>query len=333
MTLALLYGVVFCMAALLAENTQRRNALALVPLFFAGMLVSISRSTLDTGDLPVYVEGFADDAWTFYYVREAPFWYLGRTLTSITGSVQATFLIADMAIVYLFSRAFAGRLNVQLVVLLFAFPSILGFTNIYRQLAACTLMMLALKDLRAGQARGAWLAALACTVHVAVVGLCLSLLAAYLMLPGRRRWLLIVAPLLGAGFLTFQPEITLLDIAGGTESRGDTGPLYIVLGSFVHFICARLLWREKHLRTLHLGLLIYFIAGAASLPFVPDSTGTRVMMISLYLASFLALVVLGERRSRLRSAPIYTALLAGLLITPLVISDSAWHLIFGYVID
>lgn len=332
MLLALLYGLAFCISALLAGK-PKNGVLALPAIFLVGVLVSMSRATLTTGDLPVYAEGFADDSWTFYYLREAPFWYIGRTLTAVTGSVQATFFIVDLAVIFLLARAFAGKLNLQLVVLLLAFPSILGFTNIYRQLIASVLMMLALKYLRGGRPGGAWLALLACTVHVAFVGVCLSLLVAYLMLPGRRRWLLIALPLLVTSLIIFQTEITLLDIAGGTESRGNTGPLYVALGAVVHVICARVLWREKHLRTLHVGLLIYFVTGAVSLALAPDSTGTRVMMISIYLSSFLALVVLGERRFKRGKVSTYTMLFASLLIVPLIVSDSAWHLLFGYVID
>jgi hypothetical protein len=330
--LALLYGLAFCIAATLAGNAKH-GALALPPLFLVGVLVSISRATLTTGDLPVYAEGFEETEWTFYYLREAPFWYVGRMLTLVTGSAQATFFIVDVAIIFLLARAFAGKLSIQLVVLLFAFPSILGFTNIYRQLIASVLMMLALKQFRGGQPRGMWLAVLACTVHVAFVGVCLSLLAAYLTLQGRRLWLLVALPLLGVSLSMLQPEITLLEVAGGTESRGDTGALYVALGALVHIVCARLLWREPRLRTLHAGLLIYFVAGAVSLAFVPDSTGTRIMMISIYLCSFLALVVLGEHRLKPTRVSTYTAILAALLIAPVIISDSAWHLLFGYVIN
>ena len=332
MSLALLYGVAFCAAAFLAGNAKV-SALALPPLFLVGILISFSRAALNTGDLPVYVEGFVDDEWSFYYVREAPFWYLGRVLTSVTGNVQSTFFIIDVAIVFLLARALGGKLNIQLVILLFAFPSILGFTNIYRQLVACVLMMLALNSFRSGHARGVWLALLASTVHVALVGVSLSLLVAYLMLKGRRLWILVGLPLLGAFVLAFQPEIALLDIVGGTESRGDTGTLYVALGALVHIVCAHLLWREQRLRTMHIGLLIYFVAGAVSLAFVPDSTGSRVMMISMYLSSFLAFAAISEHRLKPGRVSIHTIILAVLLIAPLIISDSAWHLLFGYVID
>ena len=333
MFLALFYGLTFCATAFLASDSTKRVAVTFLPLFLLGAMVSISRSTLNTGDLPVYAEGFADDEWTFYYLREAPFWYVGRTLTSFTGSVRTTFFLIDVATIFLLTRAFGGRLNIQLVVLLFAFPSILGFTNIYRQLIGSVLMMLALRDLRSRRLCGVLLAAFASTVHVALVGVCLSLLIACLLRPGNRRWLVIALPLLGLTWINIQPGIGLLDVTGGTESRGDTGLLYVILGVLVHIVCTRLLWRDKRLRTLHLGLLIYFGAGAASLAVVPDSTGTRVMMTSLYLSSFLALASLGEARSKRRSAKIYTLALGCLLITPLIVSDSAWHLIFGYVID
>lgn len=332
MGLSLLYGLAFCLVALLAGKA-RGNAMALLPLFVAGVLVSISRTTLNTGDLPVYVEGFESDEWTLYYLREAPFWYVGRALTSLTGNVQATFFLIDVVIVFLLARAVGNKLSIQLVVLLYTFPSMLGFTNIYRQLIACVLMMLALTYLRRGHAKGLWLALLASSVHVAMVGVCLALLAAYLTMERRLLSLLVAVLLLGVALVTFQPEVTLLDVAGGTESRGDTGSLYVVLGVLVHVMCSRLLWRDRHLRMLHLGLLCYFVAGAASLGFVPDSTGTRVMMISIYLSSFLALVVLAERRPRIRSTPLYTLILACLLVAPLLISDSAWHLLFGYAID
>jgi EpsG family len=329
--LALLYGLAFCAAGFLAGRSKS-SALTLLLVFSVGVLISFSRTTLTTGDLPVYIEGFEDDAWTFYYLREAPFWYLGRVITSFTGSARATFFIVDVTIVFLLARMFGGKTSIQLVILLLAFPSILGFTNIYRQLVASVLMMLALNHFRSGQARGLWLAVLACTVHIAFLGVSLSLLAAYLILR-RRLWLLIALPLLGAGLLTFQPEITLLDIVGGTESRGDTGKLYVTLGVLVHVVSARLLWREQRLRTMHIGLLVYFVAGAVSLAFVPDSTGTRVMMISMYLCSFLALVVLSEHRLKPGRISTRTTILAALLIAPLIVSDSAWHLLFGYVID
>ncbi len=326
--LFLLYGFGFAGAFWVAAS-GRGNSLVLLPVFLFGGLVSLSRVDLATGDLPVYVEGFLDDEWSFYYLREAPFWALGRALTALTGEPRITFAAIDLTLAFLLARTTSERMGWQAVVLLITFPTVLGFTNIYRQLFAAVLMMIALRRLADGERGGAWIAAAACTIHIAMLGLCLSLLAAQWLRPKRRQWLVLAVPA-GVAALAWlaSTDLTLFDISGGTESRGGTGPLYVAVGLVVHALCAPTLWSQPRTRALHQGLLLFFVAGALSLSVVPDSTGTRLMMISMHLTAFLLLAISARQP---RNA-LHLLALALLLVGPVLISDSAWHLIFGYEI-
>jgi EpsG family len=324
----LAYGFGFA-GACWAASRGRGNAMALVAVFVAGALVSLSRQELSTGDLPAYIAGFEDDEWSLYYLREAIFWAVGRLLTQSTAEPRITFAVLDLALVAGLTRVMGGKMSWHLVVLIFAFPTVLGFTNIYRQLCASVVMMAALRDLRHDALRGVVLAVAACMIHIAMVGACMALLAVRLYNSGHRFWLLLLLPLLAISTTSLVQDLTLVEISGGTDNRGNSAPLYIVLGLMVHAIAAKTLWSDRQTAPLHLALVLYFVAGALSLFYAPDSTGSRVMMISIHLTAFLTLATLSGKPKQW----IPVALLAALLVGPLVISASAWHLIFGYELD
>jgi hypothetical protein len=328
LALLLVYSFAFALAHW-AGSRGHGSATALIAVFAVGAIVSLSRQTLSTGDLPVYVEGFTNQIWDLYYLREAPFWAVARLLTGLSGEAIVTFLSLDLLIVFLLTRVMGGRMHWQLVVLLMAFPTVLGFTNIYRQLLASVIMMAALREFGRGSRTGLWWALAACTVHIAMIGLCMSLLTAYLLRRGRRLWLIPLSLATVFGVLPLLEGLTLVDISGGTDSRGNTTPLYVALGSLIGAVAWWQMRYQAAMRTLLLGLTVYFAAGAISLLYAPASTGTRLMMISIHLMSFvlLAHLVSAPRRNLL------TLGLAVLLAGPLLVSDSAWHLIFGYEIN
>lgn len=326
MAFAVFYGVAFVLAVV-AASKGRGNVSLLFIIFVTGVIISISRQDLNTGDLPVYVEGFAEEEWTEYYLREAPFWLVCRLLARIFPEHWMVFTFIDLLLVFLMTRLLGGTISWQLVILLLAFPTVLGFTNIYRQLISSVIMMAALVEFARSSRHGIWISVLGCSVHVAMIGLCLALLTVHLI--QRHGWSFMFFPIIFLGLLPFSNNFSLLEISGGTESRSDTSLLYIVVGLCIFSIAW---WHFRHtplLRRLCLGLMLFFVTGAISLGYAPASTGTRVMMIAIYLTSFLLLARLRTSRS---SAPT-TLTMAGLLIGPMVISDSAWHLMFGYEIN
>jgi hypothetical protein len=330
--LAILYGVCFCLAAYAANRRDLvqpgpsvRAGIAL--LFLFGVLISISRGSLETGDIPTYAEGFESDEWDLYYLREAPFWLLGRALTAATGDVRATFFILDTVVVFLLLKAFRGKVTWHSLVFLLAFPTVLGFTNIYRQLLATTVVLSTVR-LENVRKKGALLA-LACLVHIAMIGLCVALALGY-ALHARKYWLATVATALGVPtvYLLLQ-ETALTELTGGTESRYGTGLAYVVVGLIVLALATRRLWVSES-RPVLMGTWIYYAAGAGSLLLAPDSTGTRIVMIALHLAAFLYL----SEESLADARPSISAIaLTTLLVAPVALSDSAWHLLFGYVLD
>jgi hypothetical protein len=302
--------------------------MALIAIFAVGAIVSLSRQTLSTGDLPVYVEGFTNQIWDVYYLREAPFWAGTRLLTALSGEARVTIFCLDVFIVFLLTRLMGARMHWQLVVLLVAFPTILGYTNIYRQLLATVIMMAAIRAFGRESRAGLWWAVAACSVHIAMFGLCICMLTAYLLRRGRRLWLIALALAAFFGMYPILQGLTLVEISGGTDSRGNTAPLYIALGALLGAVTWWQLRYQSAMRPLLIGLALFFTSGAISLLYAPASTGTRVMMISIHLTSFVLLAHLAESQRR----NLLTLGMAVLLVGPLLFSDSAWHLIFGYEI-
>jgi hypothetical protein len=331
--LALLYGFSFCLAAF--QFGKARGKLATLPfIFMAGVLISFSRENLNTGDLPVYAFGFADSDWDIYYLRDLSFWYLGKTLSAMVGGVHITFFVIDMLIIFLLSHAFSGRINAQFLVMLYAFPTILGFTNIYRQELACVLFMIAINRMQRRAASGAFLGVAITTVHAAMAAVNLSLLAASLL--AWKKWLGLIV-ILSAAFILLNSDLTsaLLEAAGGTDSRGGTAIPYIALGILMHLGCFRILRSSARMQVIYSGLIFNFLLGAMLLMVAPASTGSRIMMISIYLAGFATLNALSEdaHPHRARKKAWLTAYIGALLVTPWLVSDSAWHLLFGYQLD
>jgi hypothetical protein len=297
-----------------------------------GWLISLSRLQFETGDLPVYLEGFIGEVWDAYYLREPVFWWIGRTIYGITESPSITFLLFDLLLISLIIYAFKNNINFLLLTLICSFPVLLGFTNIYRQLLASAIIMVIFSIWNKSRAFSLLLGIVCCFVHYFSI----IVLSIYIFVVTFRSRPILAVFFFSIIFLLASTNMQLINLfidgVGGTDSRGGTGIYYVLIGLAIAIATWILIKDDNVSISIFHTILIVFLLGAVSLFFIADSNGTRLMMVAILLFQFLAarnLTVFKINKKKL----VNYGFIAALTIVPLVISDSAWHLLFSYQIN
>lgn len=304
----------------------------LISFFFGiyGAILSVSRINLSTGDLPNYVIGFLDFDWSPYFLLSPAFWLIGRSIYYVLNDPQLTFLIMDFLILSLFRSSFNGKHGILVASLLLSFPFILGFTNIYRQLMATAFLLRAFSYELDKPNRLNLYFLLASLIHLTTIPMILVYYYVRLFRLYPTLMFIIGSGIIGL-VIQFEILMKIVSAVGGTESRNATGPIYIILFC-VFFVSTLFALKAKNSipKDILLASFCFFLLGLFFLAVAPDSSGTRIIMISIIIQTYVLVYAAKHFNTRSSMIRLIVSLQVVLLAIPAIISPSAWHLLFGY---
>jgi hypothetical protein len=321
--------------------------IALLTLLF---ILSFSRTALDTGDFINYRQSIEFDEWSLYFYKEFVFWGVASAIKEWTGSFDITVYVIDallamilvLAIPNRYSRMRLSTIALPAVIFL-SFPVLMGFTNVYRQLAGLSIFLVAL-NVHFHSSRPRWnihlLFLLACFTHNVFVAFYLL----YLMQLRIASWKVLCTTTF-LGVLTVALLDTyifqgLSDVYGlhGVESGGDTRFILLAMNLFL-VLAYRAIKIPKHLSAAEQlkffnvhryqrqiwGLLASIYA---CIPLFTESTTERLVTLCFVISLYLTVTkycLSGQARF---SPVLFNVFLFGVAVLPSFLSTSAISLIF-----
>ena len=263
-------------------------------------------------------------------MREPFFWLSGKLAYAITASPAYSLLLMDVSILMIYRSALKKDLSFSALFLLFTFPLVLGFTNIYRQLFATILILkgFSVEFERSNKINIFFIAA--CFSHLASIPL---LIFYYFVKIFRYNYklALILIITFALPFIMYNVPLKVVQYVGGTDTRNNMEFLYVILFLFLLFFTFSF---ARYAETVYYDVLfacvLFFLFGIFLLLVAPSSTGTRVIMLSIVVVSFVFVKLPIMNDVQRHNKILVSALYLLLLIVPSFIFSSVWHLVFGY---
>lgn len=314
------------------------------------LVLSFSREELASGDFINYRIGFEFEEWNLYYAKEFVFWGIAFWFRDLFNSFNLAvyamdgFIALGLFSVFSLPESKSFYRNILLSLALFlSFPVLMGFSNVYRQLAGLTFCLLALqwhfKNLKPRLAVHLIfiLAALTHNVFICFYGLFLTNLCI------KRPKVKFLLTLFGVLLVALADKYVLRDLSDtiglyGLESGADTRIILVAMNVAVLVLYSTLQTLDSRCQAVsalvsnidkyYLQIVSLYISLSILFDYFSESTFERLQTlcftISIYL---LALKYSALRRSTIGHGPFLTSLVV-LSVLPSFTVDSAIGLIF-----